>query len=125
MEKIININFQGRVIPIEENAYNNLKQYIDSLRAHFAKEEGNDEIINDIENRIAELFSYRLKQGAPCIVNADLGAVIESIGRLEDIEAAEGEESIAMPKIPPTAAEPIPHVKGRFFRNADDKVIAG
>ncbi len=125
MEKIININFQGRVIPIEETAYNNLKQYIDSLRAHFAKEEGNDEIINDIENRIAELFSYRLKQGVACIVNADLGSVIESIGRLEDIEAAEGKEGFVPPKLPPTPSEPIAHVKGRFFRNADDKVIAG
>jgi len=85
MEKIININFQGRVIPIEETAYNRLKQYIDSLRTHFANEESSDEIINDIENRIAELFTERLKQGAPCIVSSDLNAVIDSIGRLEDI----------------------------------------
>ena len=61
MKKVININFQGRVIPIEETAYELLKQYIESLRIYFAKEEGRDEIINDIEGRIAELFSERLK----------------------------------------------------------------
>src|SRR4051794_24468037 len=94
MEKIININFQGRVIPIEETAYNKLKLYIDSLRSHFANEESSDEIINDIENRIAELLSDRLKRGSPCIVSGDISSVIDSIGRLEDIEAAEAEENI-------------------------------
>ena len=124
MEKIININFQGRVIPIEETAYNRLKQYIDSLRTHFANEESSDEIINDIENRIAELFTERLKQGAPCIVSSDLNAVIDSIGRLEDIEAAEGEDSKG-PQSSAPQQESAPIGRGRFFRNADDKVIAG
>ena len=125
MEKIININFQGRVIPIEEGAYNNLKLYVDSLRRHFANEESSDEIISDIENRIAELFSERIKRGASCISNSDVTAVADSIGRLEDIEAAEGEEykdargNTAQPQNPP------PLSKDRFFRSADDKVIAG
>ena len=62
MKKIININFHSRVIPIEESAYEILKQYIESLRKYFANEEGRDEIISDIENRFAELFSDRLKK---------------------------------------------------------------
>ena len=45
MKKVININFQGRVIPIEETAYEILKQYIESLRQFFANEEGKEEII--------------------------------------------------------------------------------
>ena len=48
MKKVININFQGRILPIEELAYENLKNYIDTLRTYFDKEEGKDEIINDI-----------------------------------------------------------------------------
>jgi len=124
MEKIININFQGRVIPIEETAYDNLKQYIDSLKGHFANEESNDEIINDIENRIAELLGDRLKHGANCINNSHVNAVIDSIGRLEDIEAAEGEENKAPKNDPPPIARgPMP--RGRFYRDADDKIIAG
>ncbi|HCL82732.1 MAG TPA: PspC family transcriptional regulator, partial [Chitinophagaceae bacterium] len=59
MKKIININFHSRVIPIEETAYDILRKYIDSLKKHFAGEEGGDEIVNDIENRFAELFSDR------------------------------------------------------------------
>src|ERR1700754_2072583 len=87
MKKVININFQGRVIPIEETAFDLLKQYIESLRSYFAREEGRDEIINDIESRIAELFSERLKKGAVCITDDDVNAVIASIGRPDDFEA--------------------------------------
>src|SRR5678815_4927232 len=87
MKKVININFQGRVIPIEETAYEILKQYIESLRQFFANEEGRDEIINDIEGRIGELFSDILKKGAACITDADVHSIINSIGRPEDFEA--------------------------------------
>ena len=60
MKQVININFQGRVVPIEVSAFDLLKNYTESLSRHFANEEGKDEIINDIESRIAELLSiYR------------------------------------------------------------------
>src|SRR5476651_2759125 len=119
MERIININFQGRVIPIEENAYNSLKLYIDSLRKHFANEESSDEIINDIENRIAELFNDRLKRGANCIESSDVTAVIDSIGRLEDIEAAEGDENKGPKTENRQQPENTAELRGRFYRSAD------
>ncbi len=92
MNKVININFQGRILPIEEQAYEILKQYIDSLRAYFANEEGRDEIINDIECRVAELCEDRLKKGAICIDEAGINLIIESIGRPADFEAQDGFE---------------------------------
>jgi phage shock protein PspC (stress-responsive transcriptional regulator) len=89
MKKIININFHGRVVPIEETAYDILKQYVESLRKYFDKEEGRDEIINDIESRFAELFSERLKKDATCITDEDVNAIILSMGRPEDFEREE------------------------------------
>ncbi|TDW99677.1 PspC domain-containing protein [Dinghuibacter silviterrae] len=89
MKKVININFQGRVIPIEESAFELLKQYIESLRRYFANEEGREEIINDIQDRIGELFNDYLKGGATCITDEDLGRIIDNMGRPEDFEAAE------------------------------------
>jgi len=93
MKKVININFQGRIVPIEEFAYEILKQYIDSLRDYFKNEEGCDEIINDIECRIAELCDERLKKGAPCITEVDINLIITSIGRPADFEAQDGFEA--------------------------------
>lgn len=80
MKKVININFQGQVIAIEETAYDILKQYIDSLKKYFSREDGGEEIVNDIENRIAELFGNRLKLGINCITDEDVESIITSIG---------------------------------------------
>ena len=93
MNKVININFQGRILPIEEQAYEMLKQYIESLRVYFANEEGRDEIINDIECRIAELCEDRLKKGTVCIAVGDIDLIIASIGRPADFEAQDGFEA--------------------------------
>ena len=93
MKKIININFHSRVIPIEETAYDILQKYMDSLRKHFAAEEGGDEIVNDIENRFAELFSERLKNGVSCITDDDVNATITSMGRPEDFDQEENTKS--------------------------------
>ena len=89
MKKVININFQGRVVPIEETAYDILKQYVDALRRFFANEEGKEEIINDIESRIAELFAETLKKGSICIIDIDVNNIISSMGRPEDFDGEE------------------------------------
>src|SRR3954467_15615672 len=93
MKKIININLSGRVIPIEDSAYEGLQRYIESLRRYFANEEGRDEIINDIESRIAELMNDKIKKGAAAITDADIEEIIHSMGRIEDFEAADRESS--------------------------------
>src|ERR1700712_4766362 len=92
MKKVININFQGRVVPIEESSFDLLKHYTDSLRNYFANEEGRDEIINDIESRISELFQDRLKKGSTCITDEDVNAIIANMGRPVDFEEADGGE---------------------------------
>jgi phage shock protein PspC (stress-responsive transcriptional regulator) len=93
MKKVININFQGTIVPIEESSYELLQQYIESLRRYFANEEGRDEIINDIESRISELFQQRLKGGSTCITDDDVNAIIKNMGRPEDFEEAEQAEN--------------------------------
>jgi phage shock protein PspC (stress-responsive transcriptional regulator) len=93
MKKVININFQGTIVPIEESSYELLQQYIESLRRYFANEEGRDEIINDIESRISELFQERLKGGSTCITDDDVNSIIRNMGRPEDFEEAEKGEA--------------------------------
>ncbi len=93
MKKVININFQGTIVPIEESSYELLQQYIESLRRYFANEEGRDEIINDIESRISELFQERLKGGSTCITDDDVNAIIKNMGRPEQLEEAEQGEN--------------------------------
>ena len=93
MKKVININFQGTVVPIEESSYELLQQYIESLRRYFANEEGKDEIINDIESRISELFQERLKAGSTCITDDDVNLIIKNMGRPEEFEEQDNDEA--------------------------------
>lgn len=132
MKKVININFQGRVIPIEETAYETLKQYIESLRRYFANEEGRDEIINDIENRIAELFDEKLKKGSVCITEDDVNAVMTSMGRPEDFEEQEAAYSgTASDNTRNTSAgntgatQQVPEEPRKLSRAGNDKVLGG
>ena len=128
MKKIININLSGRVIPIEDSAYESLQRYIESLRRYFANEEGRDEIINDIESRIAELMNDKIRKGATAITDADIEEIINSMGRIEDFEEAEAAEKIAGNS--DTAGADFSQTekkryKGRLYRDSSDKMIGG
>ncbi|MES2890526.1 MAG: PspC domain-containing protein [Bacteroidota bacterium] len=127
MKQVININFHGQVVPIEVSAFELLKNYTDSLSRYFANEEGKEEIINDIESRIGELFQERLKKGATCITDDDVNAIIKSMGRPEEFEDAD-EPSSARQSSQSAASEPF--VVGttknkRLVRTENDKVIGG
>ena len=128
MKQVININFQGRVVPIEVTAFELLKNYTESLSRHFANEEGKEEIINDIESRIGELFQERITKGATCITDDDVNAIIKSMGRPEEFEAmddtqsssAASSESYQQQSTNNTAAG-----NKRLFRDENDKVLGG
>lgn len=128
MKKVININFQGRVVPIEETSYDLLKQYTDSLRVYFANEEGRDEIINDIESRIGELFQERIKNGATCITDDDVNAIINNIGRPQDLADADSADSSYTNKDQEFkgAYQQFSFTSGkRLYRDANNKILGG
>jgi phage shock protein PspC (stress-responsive transcriptional regulator) len=128
MKQVININFQGRVVPIETTAFEILKNYTDSLNRHFAHEEGKEEIINDIESRIGELFQQRITKGATCITDDDVNAIINSIGRPEEFEPMDDAQ-------PSTAASSSYQQQStgsntatghkKLFRDENNKVLGG
>ncbi|MFY7963324.1 MAG: PspC domain-containing protein, partial [Chitinophagaceae bacterium] len=130
MKKVININFQGRVVPIEEAAYDILKQYTESLSRFFANEEGKEEIINDIEGRIAELFAETLKKGSTCICEDDVNKIIASMGRPEDFEAEEVSVKEQLGgnnenQYQQSNSAKGAHVKTKMFRDENNKVLGG
>ncbi len=129
MKQVININFHGQVVPIEVSAFDLLKNYTDSLARFFANEEGKEEIINDIESRIAELFQERLKKGATCITDDDVNAIIKSMGRPEEFDGDEEKTASSLgagEKIsPPSSSTPNNTGNKRLYRDENNKVIGG
>ncbi|HQW93119.1 MAG TPA: PspC domain-containing protein, partial [Ferruginibacter sp.] len=128
MKQVININFQGRVVPIEVTAFELLKNYTESLNRHFANEEGKEEIINDIESRIGELFQERITKGATCITDDDVKAIIKSMGNPEDFEAMDEPQaasSASSESQHQSAGSTAATGNRRLFRNENDKVLGG
>ena len=87
MNKTIIININGIVFHIEEDAYEVLKGYMTDVKRHFLNSADSLEITTDIENRIAEMFSEMLsRDNKQVIVEADVKAVIDQMGTVEDFE---------------------------------------
>jgi phage shock protein PspC (stress-responsive transcriptional regulator) len=134
MQRIIQINIAGRVISIEENAYSLLNDYISALERQFAGEEGNDEIIQDIEYRIAELFSIAMENGTVAINKEDVQKVIDTLGPASEIggsgNANTGSATRHLPVVYAARGKQEEHDREqygyrRIYRDPHDKMIGG
>lgn len=143
MKKNININLFGTLYNIDEDAYNLLEQYLTNMKSYFGRQEGGDEIVDDIEHRIAELF-WELKQsGVEAIDIAMVKTIIEKIGNPEqmddaqpetEFQEAEEEQETAGERFAKQSKEFAKNSSEnlkewmshrKYFRDDHDKVIAG
>ena len=135
MKKNITINLCGRLFQIDEDAYEMLQQYIESLRSFFGRQEGCDEIVDDIEARIAELFDELKGNGIEAITIDHVKNIITRIGKPEqmagDSEEKEKGTERDWSEAARSAAEDIfNNVRARtagkrLYRNPNDKMVAG
>ncbi|MBK5191993.1 MAG: PspC domain-containing protein [Flavobacteriaceae bacterium] len=84
MNKTVNINLAGIFFHIDEDAYAKLQHYIDAIKRSLANTQGQDEIIADIEARIAELFAEKIKDERQVIGNKEVDEIITIMGQPED-----------------------------------------
>src|SRR5690606_31633354 len=94
MKKNISINISGIIFHIEEDGYDRLKKYLDSINKYFSSFEDSTEILADIESRIAEIFLSKLSEGKQVITAEDVNTLISTMGSVSDFRAAEEEEVI-------------------------------
>ncbi|HRG18377.1 MAG TPA: PspC domain-containing protein [Flavobacterium lutivivi] len=84
MNKTVNINIGGLFFHIDEDAYQKLSKYFDSIKRSLSNSSGKDEIMKDIEMRVAELLSDKQKSDKHVINNKDVEEVIAVMGQPED-----------------------------------------
>lgn len=123
MKKTISINIAGLVFNIEEQAYRTLQKYLDEIRSILSAQEGVEEIIEDIESRIAELFNEKLSDHKQVITDADVEEVIEVMGnpgqyKIDD-EEDESQSFKTKQENKSFTAEK------RFYRDEDEAVLGG
>ena len=87
MNKATNIHLAQTLFSIDEIAYNRLKKYLDQLERLFKNTEGAKDILEDIEARIAELFTDLKKDERYVISVEDVEKVIDTLGTPEDLAA--------------------------------------
>jgi phage shock protein PspC (stress-responsive transcriptional regulator) len=92
MKKNISINISGIIFHIEEDGYENLRKYLDSINKYFSSFEDSSEILADIESRIAEIFLSKLNEGKQVITAEDVTSLIATMGSVSDFRAAEDQE---------------------------------
>ncbi len=127
MNEILNVNLGGYPFTIDNDAYHHINRYLKAIQRHFADSDGCEEILDDIEARMAELFTEFLN-GKAIISMKELDAVIKVMGRPEDFGAEpyeEDEEEYAENK--KSFKDRYRHIKTgkRFYRDPEEKVIGG
>jgi len=117
MKKTFTISLGHSVFNVEEDAYEILKMYLDSIKNYFQKMENDSEIISDFELRIAENFSSKLSSGKQYINLSDVKEVIQIMGSLDDfkeiyndVEAEQEEEK---------------KENNKLYRDSSNRIIAG
>lgn len=123
MKKTLNINLNGIVFNIDEDAFNMLSEYLDSLRHVFERNgDDADEIINDIEGRICELLSEKISNERQVVTISHIEEIISRMGHPDEFgepdynETTENQNSVTPPSYT---------VKRKLFRNPKDKIIGG
>jgi phage shock protein PspC (stress-responsive transcriptional regulator)/serine/threonine protein kinase len=140
MKKNISINLQGMIFHIEEDGYEVLRTYLDSIKIYFSGYAGHQDIIADIESRMAEIFYANLTPTKQVITLEDVQALIKKMGSVNDFaQHDQDEDEMEAPKMTGnTSSDSYSSGSGsaysgaatnsgpkRLFRDGNRKVIAG
>ena len=121
MNKTVNINLANILFHIDEKAFNKLQRYLEAIKRSFQGTTGSDEIIADIEARIAELFQEKMESERQVITLKEVDEVINVMGQPEDYMV---DEDIFEDAPRPSEKTSSKRVK-KLYRDIDSKYIGG
>ena len=119
MNKVFTINLGGYPFTIDEDAFEHLDKYLKAIHKHFKHTEGYEEITEDIEARLAELFQASMGN-RPIVSFKDVEQAIATMGRPEEFGDTPLEAEAAA-----EGSEDSYKTGKRLFRNPDDEVVGG
>jgi phage shock protein PspC (stress-responsive transcriptional regulator) len=120
MNKTVNINLGGIFFHIDEDAYQKLTRYFEAVKRSLTGNGGQDEIMNDIETRISEIFSERISSNNHVVVLQDVDAMIAIMGQPEDYQLEQDETSSQQ-----TFQNQSKNRGKKLFRDMDNKILGG
>ena len=124
MKKTFTINISGSIFHIDDDAFEKLQKYLHILNKHFGQAIEGQEILQDIEARIAELFLEKTSNKVEVITDSMVDEVIARMGKPEDfMEPGEEETEKVQPEV--TTPEGEPKIRRRLYRDGDSRVLGG
>jgi phage shock protein PspC (stress-responsive transcriptional regulator) len=117
MNKTVNINIGGLFFHIDEDAYQKLTRYFEAIKRSLSNSSGKDEIMKDIEMRVAELLTEKQKSDKHVINNKDVDEVIVIMGQPEDYRIDDDSTE--------TSAETYYPKRKKLYRDKDRGLIGG
>lgn len=117
MKKTLTINLAGMVYHIDEDAYQKLRSYLDSLEKKLKHEPDFKDIILDIEARVAELLNEILDGKRQVVIIEDIENIIEILGEPEVISSEDASFE--------SSGNYSRRSYRRMYRDPDDQIIGG
>ncbi len=124
MKKTVRININGLIFNLDEDAYQRLSKYLDAIRRMFRNPNEANEVVSDVESRIAELFQQRVSSRKEVINLSDIEAIIEIMGKPDDFSEYIDEETEQNSNAANTNNFSFKSSR-RFYRDPDKKVLSG
>jgi len=109
MNEVTKIHLGRQVFSISASAHRELRSYLDAIH----KEVGDEDVVEEVELRMAELLAQRKITGDKVVLPADIKFLKEQLGTPKDFK---GED--------PNSSAELSEAK-RLFRDTDNAMIAG
>ncbi|MDR0371747.1 MAG: DUF2807 domain-containing protein [Prevotellaceae bacterium] len=128
MKRTLTVNLSNQVFHIDEDAYDVLKKYLSDISQRFKSNDSKDEIMSDIESRIAELFTERLQKNKNVVTIEDVNQIMKVMGNPQQFRDDNDNEYDTSEKSATTGngSEKKKRIKGkRFYRDPSNAILGG
>lgn len=127
MNKILSVTVGNQLFNVEEKAYNSLKNYIKTLVNYFKNDKDSDEILEDLENRMGEIFAGVITKKKNYLTQDDIDKMVITLGKTEDFDAVntkeEEKEKSVNTILQANQTQNFSHK--RLMRDPDDRILGG
>lgn len=122
MKKTVTVNLGGFVFHIDEDAYEKLQSYLHAVKKSIGNDESSDEIMNDIESRIAELFSEKANAQYGVVTVSEVNRIIQIMGEPAVYQTEEGAQNESKSAAHETNTD---KTHKKLYRDTDNSVLGG
>ena len=118
MKKTFTINISGSIFHIEDDAFEKLQDYLQKLSQYFGNQPGGQEILQDIEARIAELLQQKITDKQEAVIDEWVEEVMVKMGKPEDFMDTEQSEKA-------TTEAKGEKIRKRMYRDPENRILGG